>query len=66
VPVGEPLRHQDWVHAVAVGTMGGRPVVVSGGDDMVRVWDFGGGNGHVIEVGSAALAMALYPPRHCC
>jgi WD40 repeat protein len=61
--IREPLRHEDWVHAVAIGVVGSRPVIVSGGDDMVRVWDLAGGAGHAIEVGSAALAVTLYPPR---
>jgi WD40 repeat protein len=33
-------RHDDWVRAVAIGEMNGRPVAVSAGDDRaVRVWD---------------------------
>ena len=39
-PVGEPMRgHDGAVHAVAVGTLAGEQVIVSGGDDgTVRVW----------------------------
>ena len=39
--LGSPLRgHRGWVTAVAVGTLGGRPIAVSGGDDgTVRAWD---------------------------
>jgi WD40 repeat protein len=40
-PIGQPLTgHTDFVLAVAVGQLDGRPVIVSGsGDDTVRVWD---------------------------
>jgi WD40 repeat protein len=45
-PQGEPFTsHTDWVTAVAVGELDGRPVVVSGGwDSTVRVSDLGTGN----------------------
>jgi WD40 repeat protein len=40
-PIGEPLTsHTIGVVSVAVGDVGGRPVIVfGGGDDTVRVWD---------------------------
>lgn len=39
-PFGRPLEgHQESVHDVAAATVGGRPVVVSGGDDGALVWD---------------------------
>jgi Protein of unknown function (DUF3592) len=46
--LGGPLvGHDDWVLAVAVGGLGGRPVAVSGGiDGMVRVWDLAAGGPH--------------------
>jgi hypothetical protein len=44
-PLGEPLAgHEGWVNAVAVASIGDRPVAVSGGDDgTVRAWDLSGG-----------------------
>ena len=44
-PLGAPLvGHDDWVLAVAVGELGGRPIAVSGGiDGTVRVWDLEAG-----------------------
>jgi hypothetical protein len=44
-PLGEPLvGHGDWVNAVALGELGGRPIAVSGGiDGTVRVWDLEAG-----------------------
>jgi WD40 repeat protein len=41
----EPLRgHKRGVNSIALGTLEGRPVIVSGGDDRtVRVWDLATG-----------------------
>ena len=37
-------RHDDWVNAVAVGELGGRPVIVSGDNEgTVRVWELADG-----------------------
>jgi len=44
-PLVEPLEaHENFVNAVALGELGGRPIAVSGGDDeIVWVWDLGAG-----------------------
>jgi WD40 repeat protein len=41
LPRGEFLSvHEEWVYAVALGEVDGKPVVVSGGgDETVRLWD---------------------------
>jgi len=47
-PRGGLRGHRDTVHAVAAATIGGRPLVISGGmDGMPRVWDLTGGS-HVV------------------
>ena len=50
-PLGVLRGHDNWVNAVAVGELRGRPIAVSGGnDETVRVWDLenGGPLGHAL------------------
>ncbi|MGI5201340.1 WD40 repeat domain-containing protein [Spirillospora sp. CA-108201] len=38
-PVGKPIETNEKVRAVAVGTLAGRAIAVTGGDKSVQVWD---------------------------
>jgi WD40 repeat protein len=52
--------HIGGVTAVAVGDLGGRPIVISGSPDgAVRVWDLLSGGRRVIQVGSPIQDVAL-------
>ena len=66
-PIGAPFAgHTDEVNAVAIGTLDGTPIVVSGGDDRtIRVWDLdqapGTGQRHRIPTNNSVLAVAMSP-----
>jgi hypothetical protein len=55
-PIGEPLGHDDWVTPVALGRLGDRDVIVSGGSTTVRIWET---TGHPVGTRYAPSSRAL-------
>jgi len=68
-PIGDPLTgHTGTVLAVALGSVGGREVIVSGGvDQTVRIWDFFDSDAlTTIDVLAPAMALGLAQFRILC
>ena len=63
-PLGDPLGHDGWVTAVALGRAGDRDVIVSGSyDGTVRIWDVTATPVHLVyDMAAPVSAVALQPP----
>ena len=59
-PIGKPLGHDDWVTPVALGRLGDRDVIVSGGSTTVRIWET---TGHPVGTRYAPSSRALGSKR---